>query len=241
MVGLIGGMGWESSAEYYRVLNSEVRRRMGGDRSARCLLWSFDFAELSPLVARRDWTPLIDRLVEAAVGLEQQGADLLAICSNTSHIAADAIEAATTIPLVHIADPVSQALHQRDVRRVGVVGTRTTVEQPFLLGRWRDRGFDVGVPGAASRIRLESLIYQHLLRGSVPTEARDAFVSILRQLVQCGAQAIVLACTDFAPLLGDVDVGVPVLDTTALHAHALAERICAAPNGAQETERRATP
>lgn len=97
MVGLIGGMGWESSAEYYRVLNAEVRRRIGGDRSARCLLWSFDFAELSPLVARRDWTPLIDRLVEAAVGLEQQGADLLAICSNTSHIAADAIEAATPI------------------------------------------------------------------------------------------------------------------------------------------------
>ncbi|MEH3047598.1 aspartate/glutamate racemase family protein [Sphingomonas adhaesiva] len=221
MVGLIGGMSWESSAEYYRLLNQGVRDRWGPTASARCLLWSFDFAEIERLQHAGDWDALTEGMIDAARRLEDAGADLLLICTNTMHRTAPAIEAAVGIPLLHIADPTAAAIRAAGLSRVGLLGTAFTMKQDFYRGRLRDRhGLEVIVPPTEDRATVHRIIYDELIAGIVSPASRDAYRAVIARLVAAGAQAIILGCTEIMLLLDAQDSAVPLFDTTALHARA---------------------
>ena len=179
-IGLIGGMSWESSAEYYRILNQGVRDRRGPTASARCLLWSFDFAEIEALQHRGDWDGLADRMADAARRLEGAGADLLMICTNTMHRLAPQVEAAVGIPLLHIADPTADRIRAAGLGTVGLLGTAFTMEQDFYKGRLRERhGLDVIVPGPEDRATVHRVIYEELVAGRIEAASREAYRSII--------------------------------------------------------------
>lgn len=224
-IGLIGGMSWESSAEYYRILNQGVRDRRGPTASARCLLWSFDFAEIEALQHRGDWDGLADRMTDAARRLEGAGADLLMICTNTMHRLAPQVEAAVGIPLLHIADPTADRIRAAGLGTVGLLGTAFTMEQDFYKGRLRERhGLDVIVPGPEDRATVHRVIYEELVAGRIEAASREAYRSIIGRLVEEGAEAVILGCTEIMLLIGPQDSPVPIFDTTALHAQAAVER-----------------
>ena len=220
-IGLIGGMSWESSAEYYRILNQGVRDRRGPTGSARCLLWSFDFAEIEALQHAGNWTALTERMTDAARRLEVAGAEMLLICTNTMHLMADAVQAAVSVRLLHIVDPTAEAIKAAGLHRVALLGTAFTMEQDFYKGRLRDvHGLDVLVPEAEDRARVHRIIYDELVAGKVLPESRQAFRDVIERLVAAGAEAVILGCTEIMLLIGPDDSPVPVFDTTALHAEA---------------------
>ncbi|MDT8757667.1 aspartate/glutamate racemase family protein [Sphingomonas psychrotolerans] len=220
-IGLIGGMSWESSAEYYRILNQGVRDRRGPTASARCLLWSFDFAEIEALQHAGNWTALTERMTDAARRLEVAGAEMLLICTNTMHLMADAVQAAVSVRLLHIVDPTAEAIKAAGLHRVALLGTAFTMEQDFYKGRLRDvHGLDVLVPEAEDRARVHRIIYDELVAGKVLPESRQAFRDVIERLVAAGAEAVILGCTEIMLLIGPDDSPVPVFDTTALHAEA---------------------
>lgn len=221
MIGLIGGMSWESSAEYYRILNQGIRERHGQTASARCLLWSFDFAEIEELQHRGDWASLETLMTDAARRLEAGGAEVLLICTNTMHRMADAVQSAVGVPLLHIADATAEAVKTAKITRVGLLGTAFTMEQDFYKGRLaRHHGLDVIVPGAADRSTIHRIIYEELVAGQVLPASRDAYRAIIARLVDDGAEAIILGCTEIMLLVRPEDSAVPLFDTTALHANA---------------------
>lgn len=219
-MGLIGGMSWESTAGYYRLVNEGVKRRLGGLHSARLVLHSVDFDAIERLQHAGDWDAAGATLAEAAQSLERAGADFLVLCTNTMHKVAAAIEAAVAIPLLHIADPTAAAIKAAGVARVGLLGTRFTMEQAFYHERLRAHGLDVLVPGEAARERVHRVIYDELCLGIVRDDSRAAYRDIMRELVADGAEAIILGCTEIALLVGAADATVPLFDTTALHAQA---------------------
>ncbi|WP_267434006.1 aspartate/glutamate racemase family protein [Sphingomonas sp. GM_Shp_1] len=220
-IGLVGGMSWESSAEYYRLINQGVRERLGPTASASCLLWSFNFAEIEALQHKGDWAGLTARMTDAAQRLEAAGADFLVICTNTMHRTAPAIEAATGIPLLHIADPTAERIKAAGLRTVGLLGTAFTMEQDFYKGRLADRhGLNVVIPDAADRATVHGVIYDELVAGRVLAPSRDAYRAVIERLVEQGAEAIILGCTEIMLLIGPDDSPVPIFDTTALHAQA---------------------
>ncbi|MEN3746672.1 aspartate/glutamate racemase family protein [Sphingomonas sp. HF-S3] len=220
-IGLIGGMSWESSAEYYRILNQGVRDRRGPTASAKCLLWSFDFSEIERLQHDGDWPALTDRMTDAARRLEGAGADLLLICTNTMHLMADAIQAAVAVPLLHIADPTAKAIRAAGLSRVGLLGTAFTMERDFYRGRLAEKhGLDVIVPEAEDRTTVHRIIYDELVAGRIEPASREAYRAIIARLVDRGAQAVILGCTEIMLLIGPDDSPVPLFDTTALHAAA---------------------
>ncbi|WP_136162799.1 aspartate/glutamate racemase family protein [Sphingomonas flavalba] len=221
MIGLIGGMSWESSAEYYRLLNRGVRARRGPTASARCLLWSFDFAEIEALQHEGDWDGLTARMVDAARRLETAGADALLICTNTMHRMAPAVEGAVAVPLLHIADPTAEHIRAAGLRRVGLLGTAFTMEQDFYKGRLTERhGLEVMVPDATDRATVHRIIYDELVAGTIRPESRAACRGVIARLADRGAEAIILGCTEIMLLVGPQDSAVPLFDTTALHAQA---------------------
>ena len=219
-IGLIGGLSWESSAEYYRRLNRQVREQLGGLHAANILMHSLDFAPVAALQARGDWPALDRAMVEAAVKLARGGADILLICSNTMHRCADAVAAASPIPLIHIADPVATAIRAAGLRRVGLLGTAFTMEQDFLKERLAQAGIEVIVPDDAGRETIHRIIYHELVRGVVNAKSRDRYREVIAALVDRGAQAIILGCTEIMLLVGDDDSAVPLFDTLALHVDA---------------------
>jgi aspartate racemase len=219
VIGLIGGLSWESSAEYYRIVNEAVRGRMGGVHSARCLLWSFDFGEVEALQADGRWSDAARLMEDAARRLERSGADVLLICSNTMHRMADEVERATSLPLIHIADPTAAQVLRLGARRVGLLGTAYTMEQDFYRGRLTSRfGLDVLVPDEPGRADVHRVIYEELVRGEIRDASRYRYREIIGSLVQRGAEAIILGCTEIMLLVGQEDSEVPVLDTTTIHA-----------------------
>lgn len=221
MIGLIGGMSWESSAEYYRILNQGVRDRLGPTASARCLLWSFDFSEIEGLQHKSDWDGLTDRMIDAARRLEAGGAEVLLICTNTMHRMAPAVQAAVSVPLLHIADPTAERIKAAGLRKVGLLGTAFTMEQDFYKGRLsRDHGLSVLVPDAEDRAMVHKIIYEELVAGKVTAQSRDVYRAVIARLVRNGAEAIVLGCTEIMLLVRAEDSPVPIFDTTALHAEA---------------------
>lgn len=219
-IGLIGGMSWESSAHYYRILNQAVRARLGGTHSARSLMLSVDFAEIERLQHDGDWDALGAMMAEAAQALERGGADFVMLCTNTMHRVADRIEAAVGIPLLHIADPTAAAIRAARHGRIGLLGTAFTMEQDFYRARLAGHGLDVLVPDAADRAVVHDVIYRELVMGEVRAESRDAYCGVIARLVAAGAEAIVLGCTEIMLLVGPEDSAVPLFDTTELHARA---------------------
>ncbi|MEX2643916.1 MAG: aspartate/glutamate racemase family protein [Acetobacterales bacterium] len=221
-LGLIGGMSWESTAVYYRLLNEFARERLGGLHSAELLLWSFDFAGIESLQAAGDWDAAAARMVDAARRLERAGAQGLLICTNTMHRLAPAIEAEVAVPLVHIADATAAAVNASPSRRPALLATRYTMEQDFYKGRLRDRhGVDAVVPDEAGRALVHRIIYDELCRGVVRDESRDACLALLQRMeAEQGIDGVILGCTEVGLLLGAGDTRLPVFDTTEIHARA---------------------
>ena len=225
IIGLIGGMSWKSSAEYYRLINEGIQARRGGVHSARCLLWSFDFADIEVLQRAGRWAEAAALMVDAARRLERAGADFLVIATNTMHVAASEVEAATGLPLLHIADPTAERIRAAGLQRVGLLGTAFTMERDFYKGRLIERhGLDVLVPDAADRATVHRIIYEELVRGRIEDASRDAYRGVIARLVERGAQAVILGCTEIMLLVGQEDSPVPLFDTTALHAEAAVAR-----------------
>lgn len=221
MIGLIGGMSWESSAEYYRILNQGVRDRLGPTASARCLLWSFNFAEIEALQHKGDWDGLTDLIVTAAQRLEAGGADVLLICTNTMHRMASAVQAAVGVPLLHIADPTADRIKRAGFSKVGLLGTAFTMEQDFYKGRLSEQhDLTVIVPGEVDRATVHRIIYEELVAGVNRPESRQAYRDVIARLVASGAEAVILGCTEIMLLVGPQDSAVPLFDTTGLHAQA---------------------
>ena len=226
-IGLIGGMSWESSSEYYRLLNETVRARFGGLHSAPCLLLSVDFAEIATLQRAGDWPALTAKMISCAQRLEQGGAELLLICTNTMHRMAEEVQAAVSIPLVHIADATAKRVAKAGLKRVGLLGTLYTMEQDFYRGRLaRDFGLEVLIPEEADRNSVHQVIFSELCLGQSLDASRQLYRDIIQRLVDRGAEGIILGCTEIMLLITDADSPVPLFDTTALHvAAALDEAI----------------
>ena len=224
-IGLIGGMSWESSAHYYRIINQAVRARLGGAHSARSLMVSVDFGEIERLQHVGDWTALAVAMVEAARQLERGGADFMLICTNTMHLVADEVTASVGIPLLHIVDPTAEAVRAAGHRRVGLLGTAFTMEQAFYRERLADEfGLDVIVPDDADRAQVHRIIYGELVAGQVLDGSRSLYRDIIARLVARGAEAIILGCTEIMLLVGPEDSAVPLFDTTELHALTAVDR-----------------
>ena len=231
-IGMIGGMSWESTVPYYRIANETVARRLGGLHSAKILLASVDFDEVERMQRAGDWEAAGLLLARTARSLEAAGADFLVVCTNTMHRVAPAIEAAVGIPLLHIADAAAAAMKPLGVRRAGLLGTRFTMEQDFYRARLLERhGIEAIVPPEADRELVHRVIYDELCVGKVLDASRAEYRRIMGGLVEAGAQAIVLACTEIPMLVGPGDASVPVIDTTALHARTAAEWALGGPAG----------
>ncbi|MFE2158923.1 aspartate/glutamate racemase family protein [Streptomyces lydicus] len=223
-IGLLGGMSWESTAEYYRLLNELTRERLGGLHSARCVLYSVDFAEIERLQAEGRWEQAAEVLAEAARALESAGVDMLLLCTNTMHKVADEVADAVSVPLLHLADTTAEAVRARGLRRVGLLGTAFTMEQDFYRGRLERHGLTVLVPDAAARSTVHRVIYEELCLGVVREESRAAYRAVIDDLVAAGAEGIVLGCTEIELLIGPEHSPVPVFPTTRLHAEAAVTR-----------------
>ena len=224
-IGLIGGMSWESSAHYYRLINEAARARRGPTASARCLMWSFDFSQIEVLQHAGRWDELAERLADAGKALERGGADFLVLCTNTMHRLAGELQAAVDLPLLHIADPTGEAIKAAGLRKVGLLGTAFTMEHAFYRGRLEERfGLEVVVPGEADRAVVHRVIYDELVAGVVRDESRQAYREVIARLAGDGAEGIILGCTEIMLLVGQSDSPVPVFDTTTLHALAAVDR-----------------
>ncbi|MZD03836.1 amino acid racemase [Streptomyces sp. SID5785] len=219
-IGLLGGMSWESTAEYYRLLNELTRARLGGLHSARCVLYSVDFAEIEQLQVQGRWDEAGELLADAAAALERAGADLVLICTNTMHKVADRVADAVSVPLLHLADATADAVLAAGVTRVGLLGTAFTMEQDFYRARLAARGLDVIVPDAPERAIVHRVIYEELCLGIVRDASREAYREVIGSLVGRGAAGVVLGCTEIELLVGQQDSPVPVFPTTRLHAEA---------------------
>ena len=220
-IGLIGGMSWESSSEYYRLLNESVRARFGGLHSAPCLLLSVNFEEVASLQRAGNWPALTAKMIDCAQRLERSGADLLLICTNTMHRMAEEVQAAVGIPLLHIADATAARVHKAGLRRVGLLGTLYTMEQDFYRERLaRDFGLEVLIPEEADRNSVHQVIFSELCLGQTLDSSRQMYRDIIGRLVERGAEAIILGCTEIMLLIGPEDSPVPLFDTTAIHVQA---------------------
>ncbi|GAB2508070.1 aspartate/glutamate racemase family protein [Lysobacter humi (ex Lee et al. 2017)] len=222
-LGLIGGMSWESTLPYYRLVNERVRERRGGLHSAKLLLYSVDFAEVADLQHAGDWDGAAALMVDAARRLQAGGAEAIVICTNTMHLLAPAIAGAVDLPLLHVADVAAAAIRARGLNRVALLGTRFTMEQPFYRERLETHGLDVLVPEADERDDIHRVIYDELCRGEIRGDSRERYRAIISALVARGAQGVVLGCTEIGLLVGAGDADVPLFDTTALHARAAAD------------------
>jgi aspartate racemase len=218
-IGVIGGMSWESSAEYYKLLNRYAKARLGGHHNARSLLLTVDFAVVEAAQRAGDWDALGEQMASAARQLEQGGADIVLLATNTMHRVAGAIEQTIGVPFLHIADPTGEALRAAGIERVALLGTRYTMEQTFYAGRLRDRfGLDTLTPDEAGRAEVHRIIYDELCHGAIESQSRVAYQKVIDELAARGAQAVILGCTEITLLIKQEDSVLPVFDTTALHA-----------------------
>lgn len=222
-IGLIGGLSWYSTLEYYRVLNEEVQRRRGGHASAKVALQSLDFDEVRRHQQNEDWQATDRLLAEAGRRCEAGGADVVLICSNLMHKNADAVVAAIGVPLLHIAEAIAARARADGFTKVGLLGARWVMEEDFYVGRLRAAGLDVVVPDAAGRALVDRVIFEELTQGVIEDASRTAFADIIASLAGQGAEAVVLGCTEIELLVGAADSPVPVLDSMRIHAQAAVE------------------
>lgn len=223
-IGLIGGMSWESTVPYYRLVNEVVKERLGGLHSAKVIVYSVDFAEIEAMQRAEDWASAGELLAKAARSLQAAGADFLVLCTNTMHKIAPAIEAAVTLPLLHIADSTATAIKAAGHKTVGLIGTRFTMEQPFYKDRLAEQhGLNVLVPNLDDRGVIHRIIYEELCLGHVLPSSRNEYRRIMAGLASAGAEAIILGCTEISLLVGQADASVALFDTTSIHASSAAE------------------
>ncbi len=220
-IGLLGGMSWESSIEYYRIINQSAKRRLGGLHSAQCLMYSVDFAEIEALQHAGDWDALTQAMIDAVRRLQHGGADFLVICTNTMHRMAGEIETATSMPLLHIADAAAAAITSQGLTRVGLLGTRFTMEGDFYRTRLEEQhNLQVLIPEEGSREIVHRIIYDELVKGEIKADSRRAYQQVIADLQAQGAQGVILGCTEIPLLIKQADVAIPIFDTTTIHAEA---------------------
>ena len=223
-IGLLGGMSWESSAHYYRLLNELVRERVGGLHSARCVLYSLDFADVEQLQTAGRWEEAGGIVAAGGRALESAGAEMILLCSNTMHKVADSIVAEVSIPLLHIADIVAERVQAVGLHRVGLLGTTLTMEQPFYRDRLEARGLTIVVPPLPDRQLVNRIIFEELCRGIMTQDSRSRYSDVIARLVNAGAEGVILGCTEIELLVHPTDSPVPIFPTTRLHAEAAVER-----------------
>ena len=220
-IGLIGGMSWESSAEYYRIINQAVSRRLGAPHSAQILMYSIDFAELEVLQRTGRWDEAGQMMADAAQRLERGGADFILICANTMHKSIEPMQAVVHIPILHIVDPTARAIHAQNIQKVGLLGTRYTMEETFYTARLAQQfGLDVLIAGADDRSLVHRVIFDELVAGIINPASREGYRKVIQNLVQQGAEGIIFGCTEICLLINAEDSPMPVFDTTLLHAMA---------------------
>ncbi|TNE61415.1 MAG: aspartate/glutamate racemase family protein [Alphaproteobacteria bacterium] len=220
-IGLLGGMSWESTALYYAAINRGIQKALGGHHSAKIAMVSVDFEGIKARQYADDWAGAADELAAAARQVEAAGADFLLICTNTMHKVVDEIAAAISIPVVHLADATAEVIRARGIRKVGLLGTRFTMEQDFYKGRLRDRfGIDVLVPDTDGQSFVNRVIYDELCLGAISDVSRAGYLRVINKLKAAGAEAVILGCTEITMLVGPRDTDMPLLDTTAIHAEA---------------------
>lgn len=218
-IGLIGGMSWESTLEYYRIINQAVSRKLGGFHSAKILLYSVNFEEIESLMKEANWEEIGTRIGEVARTLEGAGADVLLLCTNTVHKVADRIEQATTVPFIHIADATGEEVKSKGLSRVGLLGTRYTMELDFYKTRLTEKfGLNTLIPSEKDRILINDIIFNELCHGVIEEQSRSQFLHIIAGLIADGAEGIILGCTEIPLLVKQEDSPVPLFDTTLLHA-----------------------
>jgi len=223
-IGLIGGMSWESTREYYRIINETVREKLGGLHSAKCTIYSFDFQDIASLQERDDWETLARLLIDAALRLEKTGAGVILICTNTMHKVADDVRDALTVPLLHIADAAAERIIHEGKHTIGLMGTRFTMEEDFYKKRlYECHGVDVLVPSKAQREKVDSIIFEELCAGVFREHSKEALIAIMNELIAAGSEGILLGCTELPLIVHQEDVPYPVFDTTAIHARAAVE------------------
>jgi aspartate racemase len=231
-IGLLGGMSWESTVPYYREINRHVAERLGGFHSARIVMWSVDFHRLEALASAGKWEEIGRILSERARRLEQAGAEFIVLCTNTMHKVAPAIESAVDVPLIHIADAVGETAREWGLRTVGLLGTRFTMAEPFYRERLALRhGLEVLVPTAEQREIVDRVIFDELVRGDILEASREAYAAIIGDLVERGAEGVILGCTEIGLLVGADDAAVPLLDSAMIHARRAAELALEQPHG----------
>ena len=223
-IGLLGGMSWESTVTYYQVVNQAVKERLGGLHSAKCVLYSVDFDEIERCQSSGDWRRSGEILAGAAQALERAGADFLLLCTNTMHKVYDQIQAAVSVPVLHIADVTLEALRAQGLRRVALLGTRYTMEQDFYKRRLAEGGLEVLIPEETDRREINRVIFEELCRGVISPHSKAYFLRVLKDLKSAGAEGAILGCTEIGLLVGQGDTDLPLFDTTLLHAQAAAER-----------------
>ena len=223
-IGLIGGMSWESSIEYYRIINEAVKEKLGGLHSAKSIMVSVDFAEVEILQHQGKWSEAARMMVDAAKSLENGGADFIVICTNTMHKAADEIQANVKIPLLHIADATAQLVKDSGIHTIGLLGTRFTMEEEFYKGRLsQNYGLKVIIPNAGEREIVHRVIYDELVIGEIKQHSKEQYIGIIENMVNQGAEGIILGCTEIGLLIHQQDCRVPLFDTTMIHAEAAVE------------------
>lgn len=220
-MGLIGGMSWESSLEYYRIVNETVKERLGGFHSAKCILYSVDFEEVEKLQHLGDWDALTRLMVDSAKRLEKAGADFVLICTNTMHKMAGDVQDAIDVPFLHIVDVTAEAIKRKGQKRVGLLGTKFTMEQDFYRGRLKEKhGLEVLVPDQDERQAVHDILYSELCLGMIKDFSRERFKSVIQNLVERGVQGVILGCTEIPLIVSQKDYAIPLYDTTRLHAQA---------------------
>jgi aspartate racemase len=222
-IGLLGGMSWESTALYYRLINEGIKARLGGLHSARIAMVSVDFQEIESMQHRGDWDGAANALIDAARSIEAAGADFLLICTNTMHKVADQVESAINIPLLHLADATALAIKQQGISTVGLLGTAFTMQQDFYKGRLAHHNLDVLVPKDTDIEQVHRIIYEELCLGVVKPESRQVYLGVMDNLRNQGAQAIIEGCTEIVLLVQQQHTDIPLFDTTAIHAQAAVE------------------
>ena len=217
-IGLIGGMSWESSLEYYRIINEEVKAKLGGLHSAKCILYSVDFEEIERYQAEGDWESSGKLLGDVAQSLEKAGAEFIVICTNTMHKVIRYIEEKVSIPILHIADSTANQIQKSEISKVGLLGTKYTMEQDFYKTRIEFSGIKVLIPNDEDRKVINQVIYEELCLGEIQQSSRDYYKKVIKKLVDDGAEGIILGCTEIGLLVKPEDSEVPLFDTTVIHA-----------------------